>query len=267
VKISVLPLPDTTNLYGATTVCRNEQEVRYGMAHANRNYTYLWSTTGGKIVTNPNELVVYVNWGLKDGVDTLRLTQINKVTGCLNEMKLPVRIKFGKAPSKSKILRKENSNLLFCSDSTFGVAYQWGFLTKSTNIETDIPDAKLRYVMLPHNFDTTLYEYYLKLSLGDCETKSYYNKASATGIGNTEGASFLIYPNPTNGLVHIKSNGNEIIKIKIFDNQMRLLEYIDAIHDVEYQFKIDQPAGLYFIQVADNEKYYYWSKLILTENR
>ena len=267
VKISVLPLPDTTNLYGATTVCRNEQEVRYGMAHANSNYTYLWSTTGGKIVTNPNELVVYVNWGLKDGVDTLRLTQINKLTGCLNEMKLPVRIKFGKAPSRSKILRKENSNLLFCSDSTFGVVYQWGFLTKSTNIETDIPDAKLRYVMLPHNFDTTLYEYYLKSSLGDCETKSYYNKASATGIGNTEGASFLIYPNPTNGLVHIKSNGNEITKIKIFDNQMRLLEYIDAIHDVEYQFKIDQPAGLYFVQVADNEQFYYWQKLILTENR
>jgi hypothetical protein len=218
-------------------------------------------------VTNPNELVVYVNWGLKDGVDTLRLTQINKLTGCLNEMKLPVRIKFGKAPSRSKILRKENSNLLFCSDSTFGVVYQWGFLTKSTNIETDIPDAKLRYVMLPHNFDTTLYEYYLKSSLGDCETKSYYNKASATGIGNTEGASFLIYPNPTNGLVHIKSNGNEITKIKIFDNQMRLLEYIDAIYDVEYQFKIDQPAGLYFVQVADNEQFYYWQKLILTENR
>ena len=48
---------------------------------------------------------------------------------------------------------------------------------------------------------------------------------------------------------------------------MRLLEYIDAIHDVEYQFKIDQPAGLYFIQVADNEKFYYWQKLILTNNR
>ena len=267
IRMTVLPLPDTTNLYGATTVCRNEQEVRYGMAHANSNYTYIWSTTGGKIVTNPNELVVYVNWGLKDGVDTLRLTQINKITGCLNEMKLPVKIKFGKAPTKSKILRKENSNLLFCSDSTFGVLYQWGFLTKSTNIETDIPDAKLRYVMLPHNFDTTLYEYYLKSSLGDCETKSYYNKASATGIADMLNAPFLLYPNPSSGVVNIKSNGNEIIKIKIFDNQMRLVERIDAIHDVEYQFKIDQPAGLYFIQVADNEQFFYWQKLILTENR
>ena len=40
--------------------------------------------------------------------------------------------------------------------------------------------------MLPHNFDTTLYEYYLKTSLGDCETKSYYNKASLTGVELTK---------------------------------------------------------------------------------
>jgi len=263
IRMTVLPLPDTTNLYGATTVCRNEQEVRYGMAHANSNYTYIWSTTGGKIVTNPNELVVYVNWGLKDGVDTLRLTQINKVTGCLNEMKLPVRIKFGKAPSRSKILRKENSNLLFCSDSTFGVLYQWGFLTKSTNIETDIPDAKLRYVMLPHNFDTTLYEYYLKSSLGDCETKSYYNKASATGIADMLNAPFSLYPNPSSGIVNIKSNNIAIASIKVFDNQIRLIENRVLDNTLTAQFKLNAPPGIYFVQITDSQSLNYWAKLIL----
>jgi hypothetical protein len=263
IKLTVLPLPDTTTIYGVTTVCRNQQEVRYGIAQTNTNYTYFWSTTGGKIVSNPTDKVAYVNWGLKDGVDTLRLTQINKSTGCLNEMKLPVRIKFGQAPTKSKILRKENSNLLFCSDSTFGVVYQWGFLTKSTNLETDIAGGNLRYVLLPHTFDTTMYEYYLKTSLGACETKSYYNKSSTTGMEDMLNAAFSLYPNPSSGVVNIKSNNLLIASIKVFDNQMRLIENRVLDNTLAAQFKLNAPPGIYFVQITDSQSLNYWAKLIL----
>ena len=263
IKLTVLPLPDTTTIYGVTTVCRNQQEVRYGIAQTNTNYTYFWSTTGGKIVSNPTDKVAYVNWGLKDGVDTLRLTQINKSTGCLNEMKLPVRIKFGQAPTKSKILRKESSNLLFCSDSTFGVVYQWGFLTKSTNLETDIAGGNLRYVLLPHTFDTTMYEYYLKTSLGACETKSYYNKSSTTGMEDMLNAAFSLYPNPSSGVVNIKSNNLLIASIKVFDNQMRLIENRVLDNTLAAQFKLNAPPGIYFVQITDSQSLNYWAKLIL----
>jgi hypothetical protein len=263
IKLTVLPLPDTTIIYGVTTVCRNQQEVRYGIAQTNTNYTYFWSTSGGKIISNPTDKVAYVNWGLKDGVDTLRLTQINKSTGCLNEMKLPVRIKFGQAPTKSKILRKENSNLLFCSDSTFGVVYQWGFLTKSTNLETDIDGGNLRYVLLPHTFDTTRYEYYLKTSLGACETKSYYNKSSTTGIVDLLNTPFSLYPNPSSGVVNIKSNNVLIASIKVFDNQMRLIENRVLDNTLAAQFKLNAPPGIYFVQMTDSQSLNYWAKLIL----
>ena len=263
IRMTVLPLPDTTTILGVTTVCRNQQEVRYGIAQTNANYTYFWSTSGGKIVSNPTDKVAYVNWGLKDGVDTLRLTQINKVTGCLNEMKLPVRIKFGQAPTKSKILRKENSDLLFCSDSTFGIVYQWGFLTKSTNLETDIAGGNLRYVLLPHTFDTTLYEYYLKTSLGACETKSYYNKSSATGITDMLNTPFSLYPNPSNGIVNIKSNNIAISSIKVFDNQLRLIDNIILDNTLAAQFKLNAPPGIYFVQIIDSQSLHYWAKLIL----
>ena len=263
IRMTVLPLPDTTTILGVTTVCRNQQEVRYGLAQTNTNYTYFWSTSGGKIVSNPTDKVAYVNWGLKDGVDTLRLTQINKVTGCLNEMKLPVRIKFGQAPTKSKILRKENSDLLFCSDSTFGIVYQWGFFTKSTNLETDILGGNLRYVLLPHTFDTTLYEYYLKTSLGACETKSYYNKSSATGITDMLNTPFSLYPNPSNGIVNIKSNNIAISSLKVFDNQLRLIDNIILDNTLAAQFKLNAPPGIYFVQIIDNNSLHYWAKLIL----
>ena len=263
IRITVLPLPDTTTILGVTTVCRNQQEVRYGLAQTNANYTYFWSTSGGKIVSNPSDKVAYVNWGLKEGVDTLRLTQINKITGCLNEMKLPVRIKFGQAPSKSKILRKENSDLLFCSDSTFGVIYQWGFFTKSTNLETDIVGGNLRYVLLPHTFDTTLYEYYLKTSLGACETKSYYNKSSATGMTDMLNTPFLLYPNPSSGIFNIKSNNIAISSIKVFDNQLRLIDNFILDNTLAAQFKLNAPPGIYFVQIIDNQSLQYWAKLIL----
>ena len=263
IRITVLPLPDTTTILGVTTVCRNQQEVRYGLAQTNANYTYFWSTSGGKIVSNPSDKVAYVNWGLKEGVDTLRLTQINKITGCLNEMKLPVRIKFGQAPSKSKILRKENSDLLFCSDSTFGVVYQWGFFTKSTNLETDIVGGNLRYVLLPHTFDTTLYEYYLKTSLGACETKSYYNKSSATGIEDRLNTPFSLYPNPSSGVVNIKSNNIAISSIIVFDNQLRVIDNIIFDNTLAAQFKLNAPPGFYFVEIIDNQSLHYWAKLIL----
>ena len=266
IKISVLPLPDTTTIVGVTTVCRNQQEVRYGMAQTNSDYTYFWSTSGGKIVSNPSDLVAYVNWGLRDGMDTLRLTQINKLTGCLNEIKLPVRIKFGQAPTKSKILRKENSNMLFCSDSTFGVIYQWGFLTKSNNIETDIPNANLRYVMLPHNFDTTLHEYYLKTSLGDCETKSYYNKATLTGIETANFYGFELFPNPTTGLLNIKSAINQIETVKVYDQQFRLLTVLNTIGASSFQFALNYSPGVYFIEIINKQSANYWAKVILTGN-
>jgi hypothetical protein len=178
-------------------------------------------------------------------------------------MKLPVRIKFGQAPTKSKILRKENSNLLFCSDSTFGVVYQWGFLTKSTNLETDIDGGNLRYVLLPHTFDTTRYEYYLKTSLGACETKSYYNKSSTTGIVDLLNTPFSLYPNPSSGVVNIKSNNVLIASIKVFDNQMRLIENRVLDNTLAAQFKLNAPPGIYFVQMTDSQSLNYWAKLIL----
>jgi hypothetical protein len=178
-------------------------------------------------------------------------------------MKLPVRIKFGQAPSKSKILRKENSDLLFCSDSTFGVIYQWGFFTKSTNLETDIVGGNLRYVLLPHTFDTTLYEYYLKTSLGACETKSYYNKSSATGIEDRLNTRFSLYPNPSSGVVNIKSNNIAISSIIVFDNQLRVIDNIIFDNTLAAQFKLNAPPGFYFVEIIDNQSLHYWAKLIM----
>ena len=116
---------------------------------------------------------------------------------------------------------------------------------------------------MPHTFDTTLYEYYLKTSLGACETKSYYNKSSATGITDMLNTPFSLYPNPSNGIVNIKSNNIAISSIKVFDNQLRLIDNIILDNTLAAQFKLNAPTGIYFVQIIDSQSLHYWAKLIL----
>jgi hypothetical protein len=124
-------------------------------------------TSGGKIVPNPTDKVAYVNWGLKDGVDTLHLTKI------------------------------------------------------------------------------------------------YYNKSSTTGIADMLHAPFSLYPNPSNGVVNIKSNNIAITSIKMFDNQMRLIENVALDNTLAAQIKLNAPPGIYIVQITDSQLLNYWAKLIL----
>ena len=174
--IHVFPLPDSSQIVGPSQVCKNQQTVNYKRAtKSSQTYLYEWYSGNGRIQFGANLDSCFIYWGVISVIDSLKLKQTNAKTGCTNTMILPVFIKESYSPDITQIKRKENSNILACEDQQPGISYQWGYINKQTGVNTEILDANLQYVQLPILFDTTIHIYYVRTSLGDCSTISYYN--------------------------------------------------------------------------------------------
>jgi hypothetical protein len=63
--------------------------------------------------------------------------------------------------------------------------------------------------------------------------------------------------------VNIKSNNIAITSIKMFDNQMRLIENVALDNTLAAQIKLNAPPGIYIVQITDSQLLNYWAKLIL----
>lgn len=255
ITIKVLDLPDTTEIVGYTEVCKNQQELFYKLNKTNDQYSYRWFVNKAEILTNNQSNAIFLNWSEQTGFDTIRVLQFNKVTGCYNYMLLPIIIKEDRAPNKTKIIRKSNTNILVCQDSTVGLTYQWGYIEKGITTMHDIPNANLRYVLLPHNFDTTRYVYYVRTIYTGCATNTFYNYYDPLIFNSVHDQKIEvnIFPNPSNGKFKISGFDNKKISISIYDVLGKQQSY--DFHENEISLNNANP-GVYFVIVYHNNKKY-----------
>lgn len=253
VYVHVFPLPDTSLIVGLAQVCKNQQRVNYKRsAKGSQDYSYEWYTDNGMIQSGKNLDSCFIHWGIISGIDSLKLKQTNIQTGCTNTMILPVLVKESYSPDLTHIKRKENSNILVCEDQQTGIIYQWGYINKQSGLHVDIPNANLQYVQLPFQFDTTIHIYYVKTSLGDCSTISYYNyEPLPLGLKESAALAVNIYPNPSAGSINLNCN-ERIENLSITDLQGKSIQYSYETKDIGiHSIKIDEsvPSGLYFIRL------------------
>lgn len=255
IKVLVLDLPDTTEIVGYTEVCKNQQELFYKLHKTNDLYLYRWFVNKAEILTDNQSNAVFVNWLEQTGHDTIRVLQFNKVTGCYNYMLLPVFIKEDRAPNKTRIIRKSTTNILVCEDSTAGITYQWGYIEKGFTMMHDIPNSNLRYVLLPHNFDTTKYVYYVRTANGSCATNTFYNHYDPLIFNSVEEEKIdiNIYPNPNNGTFKLSGFIGKDISIAIYDVLGRYQLY--DLNDDEIVLNHAMPGVYYVIVYHNNKKY------------
>lgn len=161
VKLNVNPLPDTSIIMGNENFCRNKRDEIFELSNSSVNYLYNWQLKGGEVISGANLPKAYINWFDSAMYDTIKVNQINKITGCFNTMIKPVEILNSRAPDKTSIIRKPNSNILVCEDASPGINYQWGYTVKSSGIDSLLPNGNLRYVQLSHNMDTNLFSYWV----------------------------------------------------------------------------------------------------------
>jgi hypothetical protein len=257
IKILVNPLPDTANIIGNGSVCRNQKDLKYYLSKDSSLYSYMWNVKNADVLSGINKSTVYVDWRNISVIDTLYLTQKNKITACSNVMKLPVLIGENKAPDKTNIIRKPNSNILICDDETPNLIYQWGYTIKSTNQSIEITGANLRYVTLPNTFDTNTYIYWVKTSLlygssESCVTQSYYSfnpiplKINDPSLNKDD---IILYPNPSSGTVFIKGLKEKTDLIEAFDSkgQKTNFDYDPIANSIS--INENNIGGLYFIVI------------------
>ena len=73
-----------------------------------------------------------------------------------------------------------------------------------------------------------------------------------------------IYPNPTNGLFTIDTNGQfELKKIKIFSLESKLIYEAEGVNNSMYEVDFNHPKGIYFIELSTNDQRKIIRKLII----
>jgi hypothetical protein len=254
VMVRINPLPDTCLILGLNQVCRNQSDVQYILSKDSSLYRYEWSITNGIIQSGRYSNRVFIKWNDLSAIDTIKLIQTNRLTGCTNIMTHVVQISQNRSPDKSMLIRKPNTNMLICSDSSIGMQYVWGWILSSDSSIYVNAQSSLRYFVLPHAFDSIGHHYFVKTINQGCETYNFlnYNPIPANVFNNTFNNSPSIFPNPTDGNLFIRfsyAKSKSIFLFDTFGNQV--LEQInnsDVLINLDLSFL---PSGVYRIFIID----------------
>ena len=74
----------------------------------------------------------------------------------------------------------------------------------------------------------------------------------------------MIYPNPTNGLFTIDTNGQfELKRIKIFSLESKLIYEAKVVNNSMYEVDFNPPKGIYFIELSTSDQRKIIRKLIV----
>ena len=256
--VHVNALPDSNSIVGPDTLCHFESGVLYEAIVNNNAYNYSWDCERCDKQSSVDSTYLYTYWAGNSGNQTISFIQEVDSTGCVDRIQKDVFIREQSTPELAEILKKPNTNLLICSDSTDGIIYEWGFYDKINELTSWIPNSNNQFVMLPHSFDTTRFSYFVKTFFeyqfsGGCTTTSYYNgspywQVSVEGI-NKE--LFKVYPNPFFNSISINAP-QEIDYVQLIDAFGNIIQH-NKVQEEFLIFKIitkpDLSNGIYFLVI------------------
>ncbi len=92
----------------------------------------------------------------------------------------------------------------------------------------------------------------------------FFINGTLSTIDNDFIPSVTIYPNPTNGLFTINTNGQfELKKIKIFSLESKLIYEEEVVNNSMYQVDFNPPKGIYFVELSTSDQRKIIRKLII----
>jgi hypothetical protein len=92
----------------------------------------------------------------------------------------------------------------------------------------------------------------------------FFINGTLSTIDNDFIPSVRIYPNPTNGLFTIDTNGQfELKKIKIFSLESKLIYEAEVVNNSMYEVDLNPPKGIYFVELSTSDQRKIIHKLIV----
>ena len=206
---SILPSPVMIDIIGDSVFCANQHDNIFWIDQSQPNISYDWQVNGGVISQQISDTAFAVDMDDMAGSVLIELHMTHNATGCDVLVEKLVTTSANSSPNRTQVIRKPNSDILVCDDSTVNLIYQWGFTEKSSGTDTEILGGNLRYVLLPHSFDSTTYRYWVRTSFDygggeSCETMSYLGPSPITNDELIFSTTDLVaYPNPTTDFIQI----------------------------------------------------------------
>ncbi len=185
--IKINPRPPIYDIIGSDTVCYSQYETYY-IIEGFPQFDYRWSLLNHSADVVSQTTIgdtVEVLWKLPEITDSIILKTDNRITNCSSVSKKAVTTMNLGAPPRTNVVRKPNSNILVCKESSDELYYQWGYTIRATNEDVYIENSNRRYVLLPHDFDDVTYHYWVELSPSKespCYSLSYYEASNDEDI-------------------------------------------------------------------------------------
>lgn len=250
IKIIVDTLPPQSFLQGPGKVCNQAQNVAYSFPYNSLNdFSFLWSLSAGEFIGPNDTTASQINWDSNPGIAKIKIQIQNRRTTCIRTQEFEIEKSANPAPLPTVIIRKKNSNILVCADSTPGISYEWGFYNKSSGERTILADWNKRYCLLPHSFDTTKYTYLVRTFFANIIPYCEYISTYTGGSGKPAPQTLQGYPNPAKGEFFLYlPNSTSRANIVISDIQGRVLREIQVLNKGE-PIKIPLPIynGILFL--------------------
>jgi hypothetical protein len=259
VKIWVISAPTERTLIGKREVCNNTYDLEYFFTETEENIVYQWNITGGEICEQIDDSHVIVHWNDKAGDGILTLVQTNTLAHYSFTTNYTIIKTENSAPDKTLIIRKRDSNILICADTTATAHYQWGFIDSQTKKDSLMQDkyGNYRYFEMPH-IDTNRYKYFVEIRYGDngCTTRSYYETETQPTATNIQ--QITVFPNPAKEHFSLSLGtaftGKVLVSLKNLSGATLLTKQIaDYKNNEVVQFDLNLPDGIYLLVVQTNE--------------
>jgi len=227
-----------SNPGGSTTICGTQGLLLVGTGGG----TYQWIRNGFPILGGTNSTYT----ATQDGTFSLVVDN----AGCIDTSDTPVVLTLGTMPLANFNFNVLNNVVSFTDASSNGTSWYW-----------DFGDGNTSSVQNPgSNTYTNLGTYVVMqvVSNGACsDTVIYQITVSTLSLqGFTSASDLEIYPNPTNGIIHVKigDEGGKELSLRVFDSAGSLVYeiygYDNQIHTLSLT---DMPKGLYLLRISHSE--------------
>ena len=255
ISIKINPLPDAQNISGPNEVCYNQYET-YTIDQLIEGYTYQWyiNNNHGDITTEAlNTTSVEILWKDPNQKDAVILLITNDITGCERSIIYDIAICNETAPDRTTIVRKPNSDILVCQEDR-DIYYEWGYTDKISQQEYSIENSNQRYVLLPHGFDDSNYDYWLTLrydALSKCYSRSYYTEENDSLIIQT--SNVVSVPSLIHKRIPIviqnENMENVITEIYTISGQLYGRHALGNTNYISTTLPFDLSSGMYIMRV------------------
>ena len=98
--------------------------------HTQPNISYDWQVNGGVVSQQISDTALAVDMDDMAGMPSVELLMTHNITGCDVLIEKLVTTSANSSPNKTQVIRKPNSDILVCDDSTVNLMYQWGLQRK-----------------------------------------------------------------------------------------------------------------------------------------